>query len=148
MTPITRGIRNNNPGNIDYNPRNQWQGQLPPDPAIEKRFARFDTAENGIRALAKLLLAYRGKDGMPGVGGPGIDTVREAISRWAPGGENDTEAYIRTVAAYIGVQPNQPIDIRNFRTLIVLTTGIIRHENGAVPYAASVIAEGVQRALA
>lgn len=148
MTPITRGIRNNNPGNIDYNPRNQWQGQLPPDPTIEKRFARFDTAENGIRALAKLLLAYRGKDGMPGVGGPGIDTVREAISRWAPGGENDTEAYIRTVAAYIGVQPNQPIDIRNFRTLIVLTTGIIRHENGTVPYAASVIAEGVQRALA
>lgn len=148
MTLITRGVRNNNPGNIDYNPRNQWQGQLPPDPTIEKRFARFDTAENGIRALAKLLLAYRGKDGMPGVGGPGIDTVREAISRWAPGGENDTEAYIRTVAAYIGVQPNQPIDIRNFRTLIVLTTGIIRHENGAVPYAASVIAEGVQRALA
>lgn len=148
MTPITRGIRNNNPGNIDYNPRNQWQGQLPPDPAIEKRFARFDTAENGIRALAKLLLAYRGKDGMPGVGGPGIDTVREAISRWAPGGENDTEAYIKAVAADVGVQPNQPIDTRTFRTLIALTTGIIRHENGAVPYAASVIAEGVQRALA
>ncbi|TDV70204.1 structural protein P5 [Pseudomonas sp. LP_7_YM] len=148
MTLITRGIRNNNPGNIDYNPRNQWQGQLPPDPAIEKRFARFDTAENGIRALAKLLLAYRGKDGVPGVGGPGIDTVREIISRWAPGGENDTEAYIRAVAADVGVQPNQPIDIRNFRTLIALTTGIIRHENGAVPYAASVIAEGVQRALA
>ncbi|GEM_PF-3663667 len=43
MPQITRGVRNNNPGNIDYNPRNQWQGQLRPDPAIEKRFARFDT---------------------------------------------------------------------------------------------------------
>ncbi|RRW53224.1 structural protein P5, partial [Pseudomonas fulva] len=21
-----RGVRNNNPGNIDYNPRNAWQG--------------------------------------------------------------------------------------------------------------------------
>ncbi|WP_274539958.1 hypothetical protein [Xenorhabdus mauleonii] len=25
---MTRGIRNNNPGNIDYNPVNDWQGQL------------------------------------------------------------------------------------------------------------------------
>ncbi|MBD1602511.1 structural protein P5, partial [Pseudomonas sp. CA3A] len=23
-----RGVRNNNPGNIDFNPRNNWQGQL------------------------------------------------------------------------------------------------------------------------
>ena len=148
MTQVTRGVRNHNPGNIDYNPRNQWQGQLAPDPAIEKRFARFDTAENGIRALAKLILAYRGKDGMPGVGGAGIDTVREVINRWAPGVENDTEAYIKAVAAGVGVQPNQAIDLRNFRRLIAITTGIIKHENGSVPYAASVIAEGVQRALA
>ena len=27
-TTETRGVRNNNPGNIDYNPANQWQGQL------------------------------------------------------------------------------------------------------------------------
>lgn len=147
MPQVTRGVRNNNPGNIDYNPRNQWHGQLAPDPAIEKRFARFDTAENGIRALAKLLLAYRSKNGMPGVGGPGIDTVREVISRWAPGGENDTESYIKAVATGVGVQPDQPIDIRNFRTLIALTTGIIQHENGGVPYAAMIIAEGVQRAM-
>jgi hypothetical protein len=148
MPSVTRGVRNNNPGNIDYNPRNQWQGQLAPDPAIEKRFARFDTAENGIRALAKLVLAYRGKDGQLGIGGPGIDTVREVISRWAPGVENDTESYIKAVSAGVGVAPNQPIDLRNFRTLIAITTGIIQHENGGAPYAAPVIAEGVQRALA
>ncbi|MGE6387387.1 structural protein P5 [Pseudomonas sp. NPDC078416] len=147
MPPATRGFRNNNPGNIDYNPRNQWQGQLPPDPLIEKRFARFDTPENGIRALAKLVLAYRGKDGMPKIGGQGIDTVREVINRWAPGVENDTESYIQAVAAGVGVQANQPIDLRNFRTLIAITTGIIKHENGAVPYPADVIAVGVQKAL-
>lgn len=148
MPPATRGFRNNNPGNIDYNPRNPWQGQLPPDPAIENRFARFDTAENGIRALAKLVLAYRGKDGMAGIGGSGIDTVREVINRWAPGVENDTEAYIKAVAAGVGAQPNQPIDLRNYRTLIAITTGIIKHENGGVPYAPEVIADGVRRALA
>ncbi len=121
---------------------------MAPDPTIEKRFARFDTAENGIRALAKLILAYRGKDGMPGIGSTGIDTVREVISRWAPGVENDTESYIKVVAAGVGAQPNQPIEIRNFRILIALTTGIIKHENGGVPYSPEVIADGVQRALA
>lgn len=148
MATATRGVRNNNPGNIDYNPRNQWQGQLAPDPSIEKRFARFDNPENGIRALAKLILAYRGKDGVPGVGGVGIDTVCEVINRWAPGVENDTESYVRAVAAGIGVQPNQPIDLRNFRTLIAMTTGIIKHENGSLPYDLAVITEGVRRALA
>ncbi len=98
ITTETRGVRNRNHGNIGYNPANQWQGQLKPDPAIEKRFARFDTAENGIRALGKLLISYRGKDGMPGVGGKGIDTPCEFVTRWAPGNENNTEAYIVAIA--------------------------------------------------
>lgn len=143
-----RGVRNNNPGNIDYNARNDWQGQLPPNPAIEKRFARFDTPENGIRALAKLLINYRGKDGMPGIGAPGIDTVRETINRWAPAAENDTEAYVQAVAASAGVAPNASIEIRTQRILLGIVAAIIRHENGSMPYSASVVAEGVRRALA
>lgn len=74
--------------------------------------------------------------------------MREVINRWAPGVENDTESYIKAVASRVGTEANQTIDLRNFRTLIALTTGIIPHENGSVPYAASVIAEGGQRALA
>ncbi len=145
----TRGVRNNNPGNIDYNPRNDWQGQLGLEVGVAKpRFARFDSPENGIRALGKLLLAYRGKNGMPNVGGPGIDTVRETISRWAPGSENDTEAYIGAVAKALGVQPNQPIDVRQPATLRGLVLAIIGHENGGVPYQGAVIDEGVRRALA
>lgn len=146
--PITsRGIRNNNPGNIDYNPRNQWEGQLKPDPLIEKRFARFDTPENGIRAMAKLLINYRGKDGIPGVGGKGIDTVLETINRWAPQVENDTSAYVKAVAKDAGVGPKDPIDIRDRRTLTAIVTGIIKHENGGNPYSTLVINEGVRRAL-
>lgn len=38
-TNQSRGIRNNNPGNIDYNPVNNWKGQLPFDPVLEKHFA-------------------------------------------------------------------------------------------------------------
>lgn len=142
-----RGIRNNNPGNIDYNPRNQWQGQLKPDAKIEARFARFDTPENGIRALGKLLINYRGKDGIPGVGGPGIDTIVETINRWAPSIENNTGAYVQAVARAVGVAPDQVINIRAPLTLRAVVVEIIRHENGGNPYSAAVIDEGVRRAL-
>lgn len=92
----TRGVRNFNPGNIDYNPRNSWEGQLGLEIGVPNpRFGRFDNAENGMRALCKLLLNYRGKDGMPGVGGPGIDTVRETITPWAPGNENTPGLMLR-----------------------------------------------------
>ncbi len=102
----TRGVRNNNPGNIDYNQRNSWQGQLGLELGVAKpRFARFDSPENGIRVLGKLPLAYRGTDDMPGVGGPGIDTVREIINRWAPGNGNYTVAYVGAVAKAMCVQP-------------------------------------------
>nr|WP_269783852.1 structural protein P5 [Pseudomonas protegens] len=140
-----RGVRNRNPGNIDYNPRNDWQGQLGKEP--NGRFAVFDTAENGIRALGRLLLNYRGKDGMPGVGGPGIDTPREFITRWAPGNENDTEAYIAAIAKRLGVKANDAIDIKNPATLRAVMLGIIVHENGGNPYPDAVFEEGLRRAL-
>lgn len=151
MTTITtpRGVRNNNPGNIDYNPRNAWQGQLGLEVGVPSpRFARFDTPENGIRALGKLLINYRGKDGMPGVGGPGIDTVRETITRWAPGNENNTEAYIAAVARRLGVNANDVIDVRKLATLRVMVTSIISHECAGFAYPEAVLAEGLRRALA
>ncbi|SDE14792.1 hypothetical protein SAMN05216185_11759 [Pseudomonas guariconensis] len=144
-----RGVRNNNPGNIDFNPRNDWVGQLGLELGASKpRFARFDSPENGIRALGKLLIAYRGKDGMPGVGGKGIDTVLETINRWAPSNENDTDAYALAVAKRLGVRTTDPINIKDPATLRVFVESIIIHENGGNPYKSQVIDEGVRRALA
>lgn len=150
MTQSTaRGVRNNNPGNIDYNPRNAWQGQLGIEVGVAKpRFARFDSPENGIRALGKLLLNYRGKDGMPGVGKPGIDTAIEFISRWAPSTENNTTAYAQAIAKRLGVGVRDSIDISNPCVLRETIVGIIVHENGGNPYSDQVIDEGVRRALA
>ncbi|WEZ90471.1 structural protein P5 [Pseudomonas sp. NyZ480] len=146
---IPRGVRNNNPGNIDFNPRNAWQGQLGLEVGVAKpRFARFDTPENGIRALGKLLINYQGKDGMPGVGGKGIDTVLETINRWAPANENDTRVYATAVAKRLGVGITEPINIKNLATLRGMVVSIIIHENGGNPYKAEVIDEGVRRALA
>jgi hypothetical protein len=135
-----RGLRNNNPGNIDYNPANQWQGQLPHDPAIEKRFARFDTPENGIRALARTLLTYSRKHG--------LRTVAGIIGRWAPGHENDTAAYVRSVNSVVANHANgAALDVEHPLVLSSLVTAIIHHENGGNPYEAIVVAEGVRRAL-
>ncbi|PHM45893.1 structural protein [Xenorhabdus mauleonii] len=121
---MTRGIRNNNPGNIDNNPANKWQGQLPHDPNIEKRFCRFETAEHGIRALMKLLCNYHKG---------GHNSVSKIINRWAPNMENNTSAYIKGVAGALNVDPHQILDI-NKPTLIALAKSIIRHENGQQPY--------------
>ncbi|MCF5233106.1 MULTISPECIES: structural protein [unclassified Pseudomonas] len=139
--PVTepRGVRNRNPGNIDYNPANRWQGQLKPDPAIEKRFARFNTPENGIRAMGKLLLAYQQKHG--------LKTVKAIIGRWAPDDENETAAYVHAVEVSSGTPPGAEIDLTSPSVMRGIVKAIIHHENGGYSYTDAVLAEGVRRAL-
>ena len=137
---IPRGVRNNNPGNIDYSPVNDWYGQLAHVPSIESRFCRFNEPENGMRALGKLLQTYQRKHK--------LKTVRQIINRWAPPKENDTGAYVRQVAAAIDVHPDTPIDVTRPDVLRALIVSIIHHENGQMPYSDEQIREGVRRALA
>lgn len=134
---LPRGIRNNNPGNIDHNPANKWQGELPHDKAIEPRFSRFVSPEFGIRALAKILLNYQNKHG--------LNTVRKIINRWAPPVENDTGAYAEQVAKACGVSPDAVISVGQLLPLIV--PAIIKHENGQQPYTAEQVSAGIQMAL-
>ncbi|EIX4100636.1 hypothetical protein G9X50_20080 [Cronobacter sakazakii] len=142
-----RGIRNNNPGNLDRG--SPWQG-LVNNPS-EPRFCTFKDPVWGIRALAVTLITYhdkrRAKDGSS------IDTISEVIERWAPPNENDTAAYIREVAKAVGVTPDMVIDLHDYDTLRPLVEAIIRHENGRGPlktlnswYASEVIEEGLRRA--
>ncbi|QBH98427.1 structural protein [Limnobaculum zhutongyuii] len=122
----SRGIRNNNPGNIDYNPENNWKGQLPFDPVLEKRFCRFQSAEYGIRALMSLLGTYQRKYK--------LRTVAALINRWAPTNENNTSAYVNDVTKDLGVSPVQEISVSDKKTAIALAKAIVRHENGSQPY--------------
>lgn len=136
----SRGIRNNNPGNIDYNKNNNWRGQTGIEEGVAKpRFARFDTPENGIRALAKLLLNYQRLHK--------LNTVREIINRWAPPVENVTSAYVAACARALGVAADEVINLSDRRLLKLLTVAIIRHENGSQPYSDFVIDTGVNEAL-
>jgi hypothetical protein len=103
-----RGVRNNNPGNIERGGK-QWEGEVDGD---DPRFAVFDSPEAGIRAMGKNLLAYRNE--------LGIDTVKGIVSRWAPAGENGraaTDAYIGKVAKEAGVAPDERIDVREAGTM-------------------------------
>ena len=140
-----RGIRNNNPGNIDYNERNPWQGLDKKKPS-DGRFCRFVGPEWGIRAIAKVIRNYAKRDGTQGVGGKGIDTVQEIINRWAPPVENDTGAYVSQVAKVVGVSPTEPLNLEDDNTMAKLVTAIIRHENGVQPYPADLILAGVKLA--
>ena len=130
-----RGIRNNNPGNLEFSASNPWVGQTGDD----GRFAKFETPEHGIRALGRNLLSYQRQ---------GIDTVSDIINRWAPASDNnDTDAYIRAVCAQVGVTADQPIDASNPNTLKALCAAIIHHENGSQPYSNDQLSTGVSAAL-
>lgn len=134
---MIRGERNNNPGNIRVS-ANNWQGKVPLAQNTDGTFEQFDTVENGIRALARLLLNYSRNYG--------LNTVSGIITRWAPGTENDTDSYISSVAHSVGVQPSEVLNLNNVNTLLALVTAVIKHENGRVIYDSSIIADGVSRA--
>lgn len=123
---IARGERNNNPGNIDYNPANKWQGQLPHDQNIESRFCRFQTTEYGIRAIYKLLQTYQRKYG--------LNSVAAIINKYAPPVENNTTGYIRRAADDIGVAVLDKIDTSDKKTGIALAKAIVSVELGYQPY--------------
>lgn len=125
-----RGIRNNNPGNIERSGVS-WKG-MAADQSSDSRFVVFSSPEYGIRAMARVLKNYMAQ---------GYDTVQEIINRWAPPIENDTGAYVRAVASHLGVDPKAPIGTAHIPALI---EAIIQHENGQQPYSMDVIARGVE----
>jgi hypothetical protein len=132
---MTRGLRNNNPGNIRYSadPSQQWEGLANP-PFDDKGFAVFVSSEYGIRAIAHTLNTYASKYG--------LTTVTDIITRWAPPTENDTAAYIAAVAGALSVDPAAPLDMSDPNTIDALIGAIITHEDGLDPYSAATIETG------
>lgn len=124
---ISRGIRNNNPGNIDWiaDPAKRWDGMIRKEtPAEGGRFGVFDTAQKGVRAIGQEVLLDDRR---------GVRTVKGLISSWAPSNENNTAAYIDAVANALAIKPDQTIDVRSY--LPRIAKAIIKHENsGQCPY--------------
>ena len=130
-----RGVRNNNPGNIMKGDKG-WKGEVQGN---DIRYATFATPEAGIRAMGKTLLTYQDKYG--------LNTVEGIVSRWAPATENNTAAYIATVAKAAGVKPDAPLNLRDPAVLTAVTRAMIQVENGKQPYSDAQIATGLGAAL-
>lgn len=137
MTSTTpRGIRNHNPGNIEFNPATRWQGLAVPP--TDGRFCRFQAARWGIRAIARTLVTYQDRHD--------VRTVRGIIARWAPPHENDTGAYAAHVAAKLGVHVDTPVNVHDYAVCRPLVEAIIRHENGMQPYGDRDLDDGLRLA--
>jgi hypothetical protein len=88
--PGTRPARNNNPGDIEWGRFTRAHGAICGDP----RFAVFTSPDMGFACMRVLLLsAYKGL------------TVAQAINKWAPNVENQTNAYIANVCNWTGLTP-------------------------------------------
>lgn len=116
---MSRGLRNNNPGNIRLSAV-RYKGEVRPsrDPA----FRQFESPAWGYRAIFVLLDTYRVRHR--------LETIAQMIARWAPPSENRTAAYILAVCSQTGIGPGERIDTRDPATMIPLAAAISRVENG------------------
>ena len=106
----------NNPLNIRYKERNNWQGQTKP----VKGFCTFKTLFYGYRAAIMLIIRYRSF---------GCDTVRSIINRWAPSSDNNnTQEYIAFVADSLCVSPDHVVTNDD---LYLMLSAMTRIEQGS-----------------
>jgi hypothetical protein len=118
----TRGVRNNNPGNIRKGI--PWDGLAKEQ--TDPSFDQFISAEYGIRALAKLLLAYQDFHG--------LNTIEGIINRWAPPVENATNNYVAAVCESSGFSADEVINLHDPHTLTDIADGIIQVECAGFKY--------------
>jgi len=118
---LSRGYRNNNPGNIRLTSE-KWKGEVE---SKDTDFKKFKSMPYGYRAIFVLLRTY--------IFTRGLNTIRKIVSVYAPKNENDTEAYVRAVSVKTGLRADEPIDFQNEQKLIALVAAISKVENGIEP---------------
>lgn len=130
---MTRGERNNDPGNIRHIPGVTWQGQSAMQ--TDDAFVQFDDPVYGIRAIVRIMRSYERE---------GLNTIAEVINRWAPPNENNSQAYVQAVCRDCGVGPDDTVSLESIMPRLV--RAIIQHENGEVIYTDDQIIEGISLA--
>lgn len=112
----------NNVGNLRVSPA-AWEGKGTP----HNGFETFATPQQGVNAAFKNLEAY-------GRANPQM-TVAQAIARWAPPNENDTQGYIKRLSESTGINPGMPLVevLKDPAVAATLLDGITRIEKGGLP---------------
>lgn len=116
---MSRGLRNNNPGNIRRS-RVRYQGEV--RPSRDPDFKEFETMAYGYRAMFRLLDTYSSRYG--------LRTIRSMLNRYAPPEENLTDSYIRFVANYSGIMPDEEVETRSKCDMIPIVAAMSKIENG------------------
>lgn len=115
----TRGMRNNNPGNLRPLGRgDQWQGQIGIDDA---GFVIFDNRENGLRAMGINTMTKYVRDGS--------NTIRRLVRGHASAPEDPVDNYIRYVSDYAGIDPDAEIDLWDVEVLTLILQRMAAFEN-------------------
>jgi hypothetical protein len=114
---LPRGLRDNNPGDLQQPPGQQWQGTV----GMDGPFVVFADTTWGLRALARDLITKISVDG--------LDTIATLINQYAPPSENDTADYISSVAADSGIGAGDQLGTDQ-DTITSLMRAIVNHEIG------------------
>jgi hypothetical protein len=126
-----RGIRNNNPGNLNY----AGQAGASLEDGSNARFAKFESMEQGISALHRQIGLYLGR---------GKNTLSDIVNTYAPASDNNNvQAYVSALSKATGLGAYDKISADDNETLVKLVKGIIDHENGAGYVSIADVAGGV-----
>jgi hypothetical protein len=115
---MTRGYKNKNPGNIRLTSGIPWKGEIK---GTDKDFKTFKSMGYGYRAILVTLNSYFKK---------GFNTIEKIISRYAPGSENNTQAYINTVVNQSGIAKDTVLDFNDKLKIRKIIEAISYVENG------------------
>lgn len=116
---MSRGLRNNNPGNIRRSSA-RYKGEV--HPSRDEEFKEFQSMAYGYRAMFVLLDTYRKRYG--------LNTIRTMLMRYAPPTENHTTSYIEFVVRHTGIGANTPLNTRHMRDMIPIVAAMSEIENG------------------
>ena len=116
---ISRGMRNNNPGNL-VRTNETWKGKVPFSQSTDTHFEQFTELRYGIRAMMRDLISDIKK---------GKNTIQAIINEYAPAFENNTVVYINSVADALGISKTAPVELSE-DVILALAKIITRIENG------------------
>lgn len=116
-----RGIRNNNPLNIRYVEKNNWQGRVKTKKDFQ--FEEFTSMFWGYRAAFLIIYKYMTLYN--------LHTPFQICARWAPIGDNNNpSAYAKFVCNRMGCGLNDELDFRDPLQMIRLASAMTEMENG------------------
>lgn len=118
-----RGVRNCNPLNIVRGIK--WQGLRPVQ--TDPRFCQFVSMQYGWRAALITLRNYI--SGRNGKRQP-FDTIEKIINRWAPPTENNTSAYVKSVATAVGIDMRTRVQWRDRVVICAIVKAMAYQECG------------------